>query len=69
MCLHAGEADEVRTETEASTLSRRHTDRRRDQVQHGENSRGHEGERGDFIERKRLAGDEDGSASDDEALN
>lgn len=43
-CLQAaGEAHEVRTETEASTLSRRHADRRGDQVQDGENSRGHKG--------------------------
>ena len=69
-CLQAArEAYEVGTETEASTLSGRHTDGRGDQVQDSEDRRGDEGERGDLIERQALAGDEDSSASDDEALN
>ena len=67
--LHAGEADEVGTETEASALASRHTDGRGDEVKHGENGRGDEGERGDFIEGEGLAGDEDGRTSNDEAFD
>jgi hypothetical protein len=65
----AGEADEVRTETEASALASRHTDGRGDEVKHGEDGRGDEGERGDFIEGEGLAGDEDGRTSNDEAFD
>jgi len=69
-CLQAArEAHQVSTKTEASTLSGRHTDRRGDQVQDGEDRRGNEGECGDFIKRQALARDEDSSASYDEALN
>ena len=69
MSLHAGEANEVRTETESSTLASRDTDGRRHEVEHGEDSRGNEGEGGYLIERERLAGDEDSGTSDDEALD
>jgi hypothetical protein len=70
LCLQATrEAHEVRTETEASTLASSHTDRRRHEVEHGEDGRGDEGKRGDLIERERLAGDEDSSTSHHEALD
>ena len=69
-CLQAaGEAHEVRTETKASTLASRYADRRRDQVQHSKDRRGHESERRDLIEGERLAGDEDSSTSHYEAFN
>jgi hypothetical protein len=67
--LRTGEADEVRTETEASTLAGRHTDGGGDEVKDGEHGRSDEGEGGDFIEGKGLPGDEDGSASNDEAFD
>ncbi len=67
--LRTGEADEVGTETETGTLASRYTDGRRDQVQYGENGSRNEGERGDFIEREGLAGDEDSSTSDYETLD
>jgi hypothetical protein len=69
MYLCTGEADEVRTETEACTLASRHTDGRGDEVEDGENGRRHEGECGDFIEGESLPGDEDGRTSNDEAFN
>ena len=44
-CLQATrEANEVSTQTEASTLAGRHADGRGDEVEHGEDSRGDEGE-------------------------
>ena len=68
-CLHAREADEVGTETEASALASRHADRGGDQVKHGEDSRGHEGEGGDLVKGERLTGDKDSSASHHKAFN
>lgn len=45
ICLQATrEANEVGTQTEASTLASRHADGRGDEVEHGEDGRGDEGE-------------------------
>ena len=60
---HAGEADEVSTETEASTLTSRYTNGGGDQVQNGEDGGRNESERGDFVEGEGLAGDKDSSTS------
>jgi hypothetical protein len=67
--LRTGEADEVGTETEASTLTSSHTDGGRHKVEHSEDRRSDEGQCGDLIEREGLAGDKDSGTRDDEALN
>jgi hypothetical protein len=66
---NTGEADEVGAETESSTLASRYTDGRGDQVQDRKHGSRNEGERGDLVNRERLAGDEDRSTSHYEALN
>lgn len=66
---NTGEADEVGTETKSSTLTGSHTDRRRDQVEYGEDGRSNERKGGDFIERQALAGDKDSSTSYNETFN
>ena len=69
-CLsHAGEADEVGTETEASALTSRHTDGGGDEVENSENRRSDEGKGGNLIEREAVAGDKNGGARNNETLD
>ena len=69
-CLsHAGEADEVGTETEASALTSRHTDGRGDEIENSENRRSDEGKSGNLIEGEAVAGDKHGGARNNETLD
>lgn len=65
----AGEADQVGTQTEARALARRHTDRRRDQVQHSEDRGGDQRQRRDLVNRQTLPGNEDSRTRNDQTLN
>jgi hypothetical protein len=64
-----GETDQAGTDTEAGTLASRDTHAGREDVQHGEDSRGGDGHRQDLIEGEGLPGDEDESQSNGDALN
>jgi hypothetical protein len=50
-------------------LTGSYTDGRRDQVEHGENGGGDEGEGGDFIERELVTGDKHSGTSYDKAFD
>jgi hypothetical protein len=63
------ESYEIRTDTEAGTLARRHADGRGDQVKNSEDRGGNERQRGDLVNRQRLPGDKKRGARDNETLN
>lgn len=65
----AGEADEVGTKTESSTLASRYTDGRRDQVKHSKDGRRNERERGDFVKRELVTRDKYSGTRNNEALD
>jgi hypothetical protein len=65
----AGEANEVRANAEAGTLASRNADRRGDEVEHGENSRGDDGDGDNLLEVHALPGNEHGSETDGDTLN
>ena len=67
--LHAGEADQVGTDTEARTLACRHADRGGEDVEHREHRRSGDGNRQDLIEGEGLPGDEHECKSNGHALN
>ena len=58
---NAGEADEVRADTEASALTSRHTDRRGDEVKHSKDSRSDDGEGDNLLEINALPGNNNSS--------
>ena len=60
---------EICTETEAGTLASRHADGRGDEVEHGENGRGDDGDGDDLLEVNALPGNQDGSETDGDTLN
>ena len=57
MCLAHGETHQVRTNTEARALARRHADGGGEDVQHREHRGGHDGHREDLIHGQLLTGD------------
>jgi hypothetical protein len=67
--LHAGEADEVGTETEAGTLAGSNSHARGENIEDGEDSGGENGHSGNLTHRERLLGDESSSKSYSNTLN
>ena len=64
-----GEADEVGADTEASTLTSRHTDGGGDDVEDGEHGRSNNGKGDDLLNGESLLGDKDGSDGHEETLD
>jgi len=63
------EADQVGTDTEGGALSCRNPHRGAHSVKDGEDNRSEDGQGGDLIHRKSLAGDKQGCRSNDQTLN
>lgn len=63
------EPNEVRADTEASTLARRHADAGADNVEDREDRRRDNAEREDLLDRQGLLRDEDRRDRDEKALN
>lgn len=68
-CLHAGEANEVGADAEASALASRDTDRRREDVKNRKDGGGGDRDRQDLIHRERLARDKNQRQRNGDALN
>lgn len=67
-CL-SWEANEVRTDTEASTLASRDADRGREDVQDGKDGSSRDGNRQDLIKREALPGDKNKSQGNSNTFN
>jgi hypothetical protein len=63
------EADEVRTQTESSTLTGSNTDGWRDGIKNGKDNGGEHSERGDLIQRQRALRDKDSGGGNNKTLN
>ena len=63
------ETDEVGAETEAGTLAGRNTNGGGEDIQNGEHRRSEQGQRGNLIQRQRLARDENSGRRNYKALN
>ena len=69
-CLETlGESNQVGANTKGGALSCRNTHGGAHSVQDSEDNRGEDGQGGDLIHGERLAGDEKGRSSDNQALN
>jgi hypothetical protein len=64
-----GETHQIRADAEGSALTGRHAHRGRHHIQDSKHHGGEDGQGGDLIEAQRLARDEQGRRSDDQALN
>ena len=64
-----GEADQVGTQTESSTLAGRNTDGGRDGIKDGKDNRSENSERRDLIQWQRLLWDKNGRRRNNETLD